>query len=70
MMHSLKLRSAVKKTALVRISKYSVRAPVQYRATDADIPAKPSLLLLDAGDDASAHPMCRHAEKTGAEGAR
>jgi hypothetical protein len=39
---------------------------VQYRATDADIPQNYGLLLLDASDDASAHPICRHAEKMGA----
>ena len=36
---------------------------VRYRATDADIPAKPRLLLLVASDDVTARPMRRRADK-------
>jgi len=39
---------------------------VQYRATDADIPARPRFLLLDASADVIESPMCRRADKNGA----
>ena len=38
---------------------------VCYRATDADIPARPRFLLLDASADVIESPMCRRADKNG-----